>query len=50
VIVFNRRHLNRWNRILDVLQSAFQVEVTVVADLLPRVQSAQFAAVCPVAG
>jgi transposase-like protein len=48
--LFNRRHENRWNRTLDVLQAAFQVEATGVADLLNRVSSAQFAQVCPVAG
>jgi len=48
--LFNRRHENRWNRTLDVLQAAFQVEATSAADLLACVQSAQFAEVCPVAG
>jgi transposase-like protein len=48
--LFNRRHENRWNRTLDVLQTAFQVEATSVADLLSCVSSAQFAKVCPVAG
>jgi len=48
--LFNRRHENRWNRTLDVLQAAFQVEAACVADLLNRVSSAQFAQVCPVAG
>jgi hypothetical protein len=48
--LFNRRHENRWNRTLDVLQTAFQVDPTSAADLLARVQSAQFAEVCPVAG
>jgi transposase-like protein len=48
--LFNRRRENRWNRTLDVLQAAFQVEATAVADLLNRVSSAQFAEVCPVAG
>lgn len=48
--LFNRRHENRWNRTLDVLQAAFQVEAACVADLLDRVSSAQFAEVCPVAG
>jgi transposase len=47
---FNRRHKNHWNCILDVLQAAFQVEATSAADLLARVESAQFAEVCPVAG
>jgi len=48
--LFNRRHKNRWNRTLDVLQAAFQVEATSAADLLACVESAQFAEVCPVAG
>jgi transposase len=48
--LFNRRHENRWNRTLDVLQTAFQVDPASAADLLARVQSAQFAEVCPVAG
>ena len=48
--LFNRRHKNRWNRTLDVLQTAFQVNATSAADLLARVQSAQFSEVCPVAG
>jgi hypothetical protein len=48
--LFNRRHENHWNRTLDVLQTAFQVDPTSAADLLVRVQSAQFAEVCPVAG
>jgi len=48
--LFNRRHKNRWNRTLDVLQTAFQVDASSGADLLARVESAQFAEVCPVAG
>jgi len=48
--LFNRRHKNRWNRTLDVLQTAFQMDPAGAADLLARVQSAQFAEVCPVAG
>lgn len=48
--LFNRRHMNRWNRTLDVLQAAFQVEAACAADLLADVQSARFAEVCPVAG
>ena len=47
---FNRRHKSRWNRTLDVLQVAFQTEAAVAADLLARVESAQLAEVCPVAG
>ena len=47
---FNRRHKNRWNRTLDVLRAAFQVNASSTADLLARVQTAQFAEVCPVAG
>lgn len=48
--LFNRRHKNRWNRTLDVLQAVFQVDVTSAADLLAHVQTAQFAEICPVAG
>jgi transposase-like protein len=48
--LFNHRHLNRWNRTLDVLQAAFQVDAAQVTDLLQRVESAEFAQVCPVAG
>lgn len=48
--LFNRRHENRWNRTLDVLQTVFQVDTASAADLLRRVESAQFAEVCPVAG
>jgi transposase-like protein len=48
--LFNRRHKNRWNRTLDVLQAVFQVDAISAADLLMRVQSAQFAEVCPVDG
>jgi transposase-like protein len=47
---FNRRHQDRWNRTLDVLVAAFQVESSSAADLLAGVQTAQFAEVCPVAG
>jgi transposase len=47
---FNRRHENRWNRTLDVLQTAFQVDTSNAADLLACVQTAQFAEVCPVVG
>jgi transposase-like protein len=45
-----RRHQNRWNRTLDVLQAVFQVDAAGAADLRTRVQTAQFAEVCPVAG
>jgi hypothetical protein len=56
--LYNRRHKNRWNRTLDVLQVAFQVDAASVADLpclvrqdrLERVETAQLAEVCPVAG
>lgn len=48
--MFNRRHKNKWNRTLDVLQTVFQVDKSSVADLLTCVQTAQFAEVCPVAG
>lgn len=47
---FNRRHENRWNRTLDVLQAAFQVHPSSVADLLACVETARFAEVCPVVG
>jgi len=48
--LFNRRHQNRWNRTLDVLQAVFQVDAAAVADLMARVESAQFTEICPVAG
>jgi transposase-like protein len=48
--MFNRRHLNHWNRTLDVLQTVFQVEPSQVTGLLASVQTAEFAQVCPVAG
>jgi transposase-like protein len=48
--MYNRRHQNRWNRTLDVLQTVFQVEPASATELLERVQTAQFAEVCPVAG
>lgn len=48
--MFNRRHHNRWNRTLDVLQAVFQVNPGQVADRLASVQTAAFAQVCPVAG
>jgi len=48
--LFNHRHSNRWNRTLDVLDAAFQVDAPCAAELLGRVESAQFAEVCPVAG
>lgn len=48
--LFNRRHQNRWNRTLDVLQTAFLVDAASATDLLARVETAQFAEVCPVAG
>jgi transposase-like protein len=48
--LFNHRHHNHWNRTLDVLLLAFQVEANQAADLLKQVQSAQFSEVCPVAG
>ena len=46
----NRRHQNRWNRTLDVLQTVFQMEADQAADLLRRVETAELAEVCPVAG
>lgn len=48
--LYNHRHENRWNRTLDVLQIAFQVDAATAADLLQRVETAQLAEVCPVAG
>jgi transposase len=48
--MFNRRHHNRWNRTLDVLQTVFQVDTANAADLLACVQTAQLAEVCPVVG
>lgn len=48
--LFNRRHKNRWNRTLDVLQCAFQVDAAPVTALLQRVGGSEFAEVCPVAG
>lgn len=48
--MFNRRHHNRWNRTLDVLQTVFQMDTASVADLLACVQTAQLAEVCPVVG
>jgi transposase-like protein len=48
--LFNRRQENHWNRTLDVLQVALQVDATKVADWVARVEGAEFAEVCPVAG
>jgi transposase-like protein len=48
--LFNRRHLNRWNRTLEVLQAVFTVEPHQCAALLQRVGNADFAEGCPVAG
>ena len=48
--LYNRRHQNHWNRTLDVLQMLFQLDATRAADLLGQVETAEFAAVCPVAG
>lgn len=48
--LYNRRHQSHWNRSLDVLQIIFQVDAASAADLLERVNTAQFAEVCPVAG
>lgn len=44
---YNRRHDSRWSRMLDLMQIALQVDA---APLLARVDSAEFAEVCPVAG
>ncbi|MDH7485669.1 MAG: hypothetical protein QHJ81_05260, partial [Anaerolineae bacterium] len=48
--LFNRRHQNHWNRTLDVLQVALQLDAASAIDLLDRVESARLAEVCPVAG
>jgi transposase-like protein len=48
--LFNHRHENHWNRTLDVLQLAFQVDPTQAAHWLECVDGATFAEVCPVAG
>jgi transposase len=48
--LFNHRHENPWNRTLDVLQVAFQVDPAKTADWLEHVDGAAFAEVCPVAG
>ncbi len=47
---FNRRHHNHWNRTLDVLQTAFSVEGSQVAELLAKVEGAELAQICPVTG
>jgi transposase-like protein len=44
---YNRRHASRWSRMLDLMQIALQVDA---APLLARVDGAEFAEVCPVAG
>lgn len=48
--LYNRRHHSRWHRTIDVLQTIFQVDAARAANLLERVNTAQFAEVCPVAG
>lgn len=48
--LYNRRHQNHWNRTLDVLQVLLQVDADRAVDLLRRVETAEFAEVCPVAG
>jgi transposase-like protein len=48
--LYNRRRQNRWNCTLDVLQAVFQVDGDRAADLLSRVETAELAEVCPVAG
>ena len=48
--LFNHRRENHWNRTLDILQVAFQVNPTQAADWVERVEGAAFAEVCPVAG
>jgi len=44
---FNRRHTSHWSQMIDVLQVAFQADAQA---LLARVDGAEFAEVCPVAG
>lgn len=44
---FNRRHTSHWSQMIDVLQVAFQADAQM---LLARVDGAEFAEVCPVAG
>ena len=48
--MYNRRHKNRWNRTLDVLQTLLQVDADQVVQLLSCVQTAQLAERRPVAG
>ena len=48
--LYNRRHENRWNRTLDLLQALLEMDSDKAAALLSRVTSARFAEVCPVAG
>ena len=47
--LYNRRHQNHWNRTLDLLQTLFQFDTNTALDLISRVETAQFAEVCPVA-
>lgn len=42
-----RPHQSPWSQLLDVLSVAFQADA---ASLLARVEGAEFAEVCPVAG
>jgi transposase-like protein len=44
---YNRRHVNRWSRMLDVLSVAFQADATALRN---SVEGAAFAEVCPVVG
>lgn len=44
---YNRRHQSQWSQILDVMSLAFQADA---ASLLARVDGAEFAELCPVAG
>ena len=43
---YNRRHDNRWSQMLDLMQVAFQADAE---PLLAKVDSAEFAEVCPMA-
>lgn len=45
--LYNRRHDSKWSRMMDVMYVAFQADA---ASLLARVDGAEFAEVCPVAG
>ena len=48
--LFNHRHHNRWNRSLDILHAAFQVDPAQATHLMQLVDSSAFAEFCPVPG